>query len=772
MSGATTTATQPQDRPDEPRFRRNLRLVRTQSVVDGQPKCYVRSPDTDEIFELGEEAAFVCENLDGEKSAATIRALYKEQFGVPLTQEDFEILVRLLARSGFLEGQEASTERTLPEIFDPHNFLPIATIRLGSGDRLLSFLAIKLRWLFTKPFQVVAVATILVGLYILVTDFFQLAAAVAYRMSPGFLLLVLASASVFVHSARSFVHGLSCKRHGRQVRDLAISFLYYVFPAITVDWREMAWIPARSQRFWAIFSGLYYQMILSGLALIGWRLTEFNTTANTVFLAIALSSGLGMILFNANPLTKMDGYLLLVNWTGVNRLRERSLAAFGAWLHRDPPPEVLSRKEKRWFVTYGLLCSGYAILHITLFFMGIWRFMIPAFRGQGALLTSLLFLFAVHKPLGHFMAKQKSVRWLFLDSKPRRRILVWGLVIIVIVLGFLPYPYEVSGPFRLLPAESFQIRTEIEGMIEEVFVQEGQWIEAGDPVLRLIEREYETRAVSALAQLDEAQAKLDLLIKGATPEEIRTAQTAVETAAAQLAWSQGRAERFRELYEEELISAQEWENATQAAVVDERQLEEEKAFLALTQEGAQEEAVAAFQAEVNSLQAIVDDYRGDVERTTVSSPIGGRIVTPRVQELEGHYVKPGQREVTIDVEDSRMMYAEVLVPEADIGSIKRGVRVRLVTWAFSNEMFYGEVIDIAPVATVSADFIVEGSDLAVGDPDSKVVRVTTEIPNPEDLLKSEMTGYAKIATEDRLLWDVLLRPIYRWFKVEFWSWIP
>ena len=37
----------------------------------------------------------------------------------------------------------------------------------------------KLRWLFTKPFQVVAVATILWGFFILVTDFFEFAAAVA-----------------------------------------------------------------------------------------------------------------------------------------------------------------------------------------------------------------------------------------------------------------------------------------------------------------------------------------------------------------------------------------------------------------------------------------------------------------------------------------------------------------------------------------------------------------------------------------------------------------
>ena len=61
-----------------------------------------------------------------------------------------------------------------------------------------------------------------------------------------------------------------------------------------------------------------------------------------------------------------------------------------------------------------------------------------------------------------------------------------------------------------------------------------------------------------------------------------------------------------------------------------------------------------------------------------------------MRELEGRYVKPGQREVTIDVEDSRMMYAEVLIPEEDIASIDRGAQVRLVAWAYHDEMFHGE----------------------------------------------------------------------------------
>ena len=57
-------------------------------------------------------------------------------------------------------------------------------------------------------------------------------------------------------------------------------------------------------------------------------------------------------------------------------------------------------------------------------------------------------------------------------------------------------------------------------------------------------------------------------------------------------------------------------------------------------------------------------------------------------------------------------------------------------------------------------------------PDGPYVRVTTEIANDDGLLKSGMTGYAKIATEPRPVWDVLSRPIIRWFRVQFWYWIP
>jgi multidrug resistance efflux pump len=757
-----------------PKLRSGLEVL-SWSGEDRLARSYVRDKRTQEVFELGDEAAFVCRKLDGQTDFREIGRLYEEKFDRPLSNDDLEIFIGQLARDGLLEGwRKEDQPPSFAEALDLGSVVPWVRFPIGRGDRFLAGLARRLSWVFSRPFHLLASATILWALSLLVTNWREFLLGLSNLLgSPLSLLLFVAVSILLIRGPRSLVHGVMCKRYGRQVPEVGISLLYYVLPSFYCDWHDVVWLRDKAKRSWAIFAGIYYQALLWSVATIAWSITQPGTVFNSLWLALALVSGIGLVLFNANPLSKLDGYLLLVNWLEIPRLQERALEAFGAWGTGRIPPEIYTERERKWLKLYGLLCFTFTVALIFVVFWRLWAVLTEMYGGIGAMTAIALVFFAVHKPVTQTVARRRSVRWLFSKDGGRLRWSVrLGILALVVALGFIQYPYEASGPFRLLPAESYKIRTEVEGMIDEVLVHEGQWVEAGDPVLRLIERKYETRVLSALSQLDEAQAKLNLLKKGATPEEIRTAQAAVETAAAQLAWSHARAERFRDLYEEELISAQEWENARQAAVVDERELDEAKAFLALTQEEAQEEAVAALQAEVNSLQAIVDNYRGDVERTTVSTPISGRIVTPRVKELEGHYVKPGQREVTIDVEDSRMMYAEVLIPEEDIGSIDRGARVRLVSWAYHEEMFYGEVVEIAPVATVSADLVVEGSDVTVGDPDSKVVRVMTEIPNPDDRLKSEMTGYAKIATEDRPLWDVLLRPIYRWFKVEFWSWIP
>jgi len=51
-------------------------------------------------------------------------------------------------------------------------------------------------------------------------------------------------------------------------------------------------------------------------------------------------------------------------------------------------------------------------------------------------------------------------------------------------------------------------------------------------------------------------------------------------------------------------------------------------------------------------------------------------------------------------------------------------------------------------------------------------RVLAEIPNSDGLLKTHLSGFAKIDAGTRLLWYVLARPLVRWAGVIGWYLVP
>jgi len=356
-----------------------------------------------------------------------------------------------------------------------------------------------------------------------------------------------------------------------------------------------------------------------------------------------------------------------------------------------------------------------------------------------------------------------------------------GLPAILLGVMFIPYPYQTGGPFRFLPTKRAEVRSEVEGLVEAILVREGDWVKAGQPLARIAGRTHEKNLKATLARLEETKAQLDLLLAGAKPEEIETALADVRTAGTSLAWSSPRAKRYAELSKQQLVSAQELENALRQRDLDQARLDEAEANLELVRSAARPEQVEAMKAEIRSLQALADNFQVDLERTSLLSPMDGQIVTSRVEELEGTYLKPGTRDLVVQIEDPRVIQAEVEVPEEDAASVRIGAAVKVVPWSYHRMTFLGRAVSIAPVATSNAadssTAMVHGqtqgtAQVSMSNSTYKVVRVISEIPNPEGLLKTDMSGYAKIETENRPVWDVLFRPIIRWVMVQVWYWIP
>jgi multidrug resistance efflux pump len=161
-------------------------------------------------------------------------------------------------------------------------------------------------------------------------------------------------------------------------------------------------------------------------------------------------------------------------------------------------------------------------------------------------------------------------------------------------------------------------------------------------------------------------------------------------------------------------------------------------------------------ANVESLQQDIAYRRGQLERLTVRAPLGGRIITPDVDLLSGKYLRIGMPIAQID--DTRTARVQVNLPEGDLRYIKVGDRVQVVSWAYSDSTVYGNVVAI-------------GSSAQAMETD-QVIRITTELPNEDGALRSQMTGFAKIEGEQMRVWKAYTLFLIRFFQVKVWSWFP
>jgi hypothetical protein len=137
--------------------------------------------------------------------------------------------------------------------------------------------------------------------------------------------------------------------------------------------------------------------------------------------------------------------------------------------------------------------------------------------------------------------------------------------------------------------------------------------------------------------------------------------------------------------------------------------------------------------------------------------VDGIVISHRVREKVGQAVKKG--DLIAEVHEMRKLTVEINVSEKEIAEVHIGQRVVLKARAYPLEKFEARVIAIAPAAIEPEDMRGE-----------RMVRVRTELENPDLLLKPEMSGRAKIYCGERRLLDIVGRRVVRFFKVDFWSW--
>ncbi|MDQ3665573.1 MAG: GAF domain-containing protein [Acidobacteriota bacterium] len=145
-----------------------------------------------------------------------------------------------------------------------------------------------------------------------------------------------------------------------------------------------------------------------------------------------------------------------------------------------------------------------------------------------------------------------------------------------------------------------------------------------------------------------------------------------------------------------------------------------------------------------------------LEQTQIRSPINGVIVTPKIEEKRGQFIRRG--EVFCETADINPVIIEAAVPEDEIGLVRLDQEVWLKANAFPSQKFIGRATQISPQATTEQD--------------ARVFIVRAEIENPNQILRTGMVGRVKILTGPRSIGYVLLRDPFRWLQKKIWTWMP
>jgi putative peptide zinc metalloprotease protein len=761
-----------------PKFRDDL--IVSQQEFEGTTYYVIKDPVTQKFFRIKGFEYFICRNLDGKSSSDQIAKSFEDHFHIQLPQETLNKFIQRIENLGFLEGDR--TERDLARLqYQRRTFTgKILFLKLKGfdPDRFLNRLAGYTGFVFTSYFFVLSLFLVLLAISITISNWGDLGYTLRgiFEISTIFRIWVAIFLVVILHE---FAHALTCKHFGGEVHEMGFLLLYFQ-PCFYCNVSDTYLFKEKSKRLQVTFAGLYCQILVWAVATMLWRITALDTALNDFLFVVVVVSGV-TVLFNFNPLIKLDGYYLLTDYLEIPNLRRKAFDYLSALLKRrflkqeDVRIEATPRARKI-YLRYGILSLLYSGLLILWIAIKVERFLVVNLGGFGFILFLFLFFLILKKPIKAVLVG--TVKFLFSGrekSAVLKRVVVYTAIVavVVVVMILVKVELKVGSPCEVHALEYFILQSSPDGTItSELFkggseekkavnllrlfeedytslnlvtkVKEGQRVEVDQIVAELSSPSYLSDLAQTKADLEKAEQYYTLLEKGAREETIQQAKDQVAQIQSELELKKSELNRFTDLHKKNLTSTQELEKAQTEHSVLSKKLEIAKNELKIMENGARPEELSMAEADINRLKAKAKFLEDQIAASQIKSPIRGMVTS----------LSSGENLLSIANLDTMRVLIEI--SEKDLDVLREGFPVKLKVRSYPFLSFWGKVTRISQMAET------EGH--------KKIFPVTCQIDNKDYLLKSGMSGHAKVYCGKRRLFDVLFRRIIRYLRVEVWSW--
>ena len=258
-------------------------------------------------------------------------------------------------------------------------------------------------------------------------------------------------------------------------------------------------------------------------------------------------------------------------------------------------------------------------------------------------------------------------------------------------------PAFSSGNGRL-EATEINIAAKLAGKIEEVLVDEGDYVKAGQTLVQMQTNTLVAELEQANAQIKVKEAELEQAKAQVEVEEasLAAAKSSLAAAVSTMNNAKSRYDRSKELLEKDVTSRQTFENdeaiyQSACADVDTAKANIQSVEAAIISDKA---AVQKAEAAIAAAKADADRIQADIDDSTLTAPLDGRIQY-RVAE-PGEVLSSGGR--VLNLVDLTDVYLTFFVPEETAGKIALGADARIVLDANPDAVIPASISYVASVA--------------------------------------------------------------------------
>ncbi|WP_044408951.1 PqqD family peptide modification chaperone [Thiomicrospira microaerophila] len=300
-------------------------------------------------------------------------------------------------------------------------------------------------------------------------------------------------------------HAIVCKKYGGNVHTMGIMFI--VFTPLPYMDASASWaMRNRWHRAMVGAAGMYVELFFAAVAALIWAHTAPGTLNSLAFNIMVIGS-VSSILFNGNPLLRFDAYYILSDIIDIPNLYQKAnqqwLFYFDKWLLGTPKAEspALSFSEGIWLTAYGILSYIYRfliMLVIMIYVLDIWIGL--------ALIMAVIMLF-----IWLLIPLKKLFQYLLTSSKlqtNRSRAWLMSMGALALLFGsflFLPMPYSLKAPGVIQSVNHTLVYAQSGGRLMEIRVRDGEFVQAGQVLVRFEDEELIQDQAIAQAQLEETR---------------------------------------------------------------------------------------------------------------------------------------------------------------------------------------------------------------------------------------------------------------------------